>query len=49
MPQTKITKMLSIRYPIIVGTMVHLSRAEFIGAISEARGTYFNLSSLFKN
>ena len=36
MLQTKITKMLNIRYPIIVGTMVHLSRAEFIGAISEA-------------
>ena len=36
MLKTKITEMLGIEYPIIVGTMMHLSRSEFTAAISEA-------------
>jgi len=34
--KTKITELLGIEYPIVVGTMMHLSQAEFVGAVSEA-------------
>ena len=34
--QTKITEMLGIRYPIVVGTMMHLARAEMVAAASNA-------------
>ena len=34
--QTKITEMLGIKYPIVVGTMVHLARAEMVAAASNA-------------
>ncbi len=34
--KTKITQLLGIEYPIIGGTMMHLSGAEFTAAISEA-------------
>ncbi len=34
--KTKITELLGIEYPIIGGTMMHLSQAEFTAAISEA-------------
>lgn len=34
--KTKITELLGIEYPIVVGTMMHLSQAEFVAAISEA-------------
>ncbi len=34
--KTGITEMLGIEHPIIVGTMMHLSRAEFTAAVSEA-------------
>lgn len=34
--QTKITQMLGIRYPIVVGTMMHLARAEMVAAASNA-------------
>ena len=33
---TKITRLLGIEYPIIVGTMMHLSNAAFVASISEA-------------
>ncbi|RLB74674.1 MAG: nitronate monooxygenase [Deltaproteobacteria bacterium] len=33
--KTKITELLGIEYPIIGGTMMHLSRSEFVAAISE--------------
>ena len=34
--KTKITELLGIEYPIIGGTMMHLSRSEFVAAISDA-------------
>jgi NADH:quinone reductase (non-electrogenic) len=34
--QTRITQMLGIRYPIVVGTMMHLARAEMVAAASNA-------------
>jgi NAD(P)H-dependent flavin oxidoreductase YrpB (nitropropane dioxygenase family) len=34
--RTKITELLGIEYPIVVGTMMHLSRSAFTAAISEA-------------
>jgi NAD(P)H-dependent flavin oxidoreductase YrpB (nitropropane dioxygenase family) len=34
--QTKITEMLGIRYPLVVGTMMHLARAEMVAAASNA-------------
>ena len=36
--QTKITKMFGIKYPIIGGTMMSISRADFVAAISNAGG-----------
>ncbi len=34
--QTKITEMFGIKYPIVVGTMMHLAKAEMVAAASEA-------------
>lgn len=34
--KTRITELLGIEYPIIVGTMMHLSQAGFVSAVSEA-------------
>jgi len=34
--QTKITEMFKIQYPIVVGTMMHLARAEMVAAASNA-------------
>lgn len=34
--QTQITQMLGIRYPLVVGTMMHLARAEMVAAASNA-------------
>jgi len=34
--QTKITEILGIKYPIVVGTMMHLARAEMVAAASNA-------------
>jgi len=42
--QTKITGMFGIKYPIVVGTMMHLSRAEMVAAASNA-GTLGVLAS----
>lgn len=36
--QTRITKLLGIKYPIIQGGMVHLSRAPLVAAVSNAGG-----------
>lgn len=45
--RTKITEMLSIRYPIIGGTMMWLSRAELVGAVSKAGGLGILASAIF--
>jgi NAD(P)H-dependent flavin oxidoreductase YrpB (nitropropane dioxygenase family) len=34
--QTKMTEMLGVQYPIVGGTMMHISTAEFVAAISNA-------------
>lgn len=34
--KTKVTELLGIQYPIVVGTMAHLAKADWIGSISEA-------------
>ena len=34
--ETRITKMLGIKHPILVGTMVHISCAEMVAAASNA-------------
>ena len=36
MIKTKITEMLGIKYPIIVGTMANISYPEFVAAVSNA-------------
>jgi len=36
--QTRITELLGIRYPIVQGGMVYLSRAELVAAVSNAGG-----------
>lgn len=36
--ETRVTKLLGIKYPIIQGGMVHLSRAELVAAVSNAGG-----------
>jgi len=38
MLQTTITRMLGIKYPIIGGTMMSISDADFVAAISNAGG-----------
>jgi NAD(P)H-dependent flavin oxidoreductase YrpB (nitropropane dioxygenase family) len=38
MIETKITRMLGIKYPIIGGTMMWISDADFVAAISNAGG-----------
>ncbi|HDM09549.1 MAG TPA: nitronate monooxygenase, partial [Desulfobacteraceae bacterium] len=34
--KTKITELVGIEYPIIGGTMMHLSRSDFVAAISDS-------------
>ncbi|MBL7102548.1 MAG: nitronate monooxygenase, partial [Desulfobacteraceae bacterium] len=34
--KTKMTEMLGVEYPIVGGTMMHISNAEFTAAISNA-------------
>ena len=46
--QTKITKMLKIPYPIIGGTMMDLSLAPFVAAISNAGALGIIASAIFK-
>ena len=38
MIETKITRMLGIKYPIIGGTMMWISDSDFVAAISNAGG-----------
>jgi len=34
--KTRVTDKLNIEYPIVVGTMMHISRPSFVAAASEA-------------
>ncbi len=45
--QTKITKMLGIKYPIIGGTMMSISKAGFVAAISNAGGLGILASAIY--
>lgn len=46
--ETKITKMLGIKYPIIGGTMMYITGPEMVAAISEAGGFGILASALYK-
>ncbi len=45
--QTKITKMLGIKHPIIGGTMMSISKADFVAAISNAGGLGILASAIY--
>ena len=47
--QTKITEMFGIQYPIIVGTMMHIARAEMVAAASNAGALGILASAIFQN
>ncbi len=47
--QTKITEMFGIKYPIIVGTMMHIARAEMVAAASNAGALGIMASAIFQN
>jgi len=46
--QTKITEMFGIKYPIVVGTMMHLARAEMVAAASNAGALGVLASAIFQ-
>ena len=45
--QTKITEMFGIRYPLVVGTMMHLAKAEMVAAASHAGALGILASAMF--
>ncbi|MCF8142927.1 MAG: nitronate monooxygenase [Deltaproteobacteria bacterium] len=45
--QTKMTEMLGVQYPIVGGTMMHISTAEFTAAISNAGGLGILASAIY--
>ena len=47
MIETKITRMLGIKYPIIGGTMMWISNADFVAAISDAGGLGIIASAMY--
>ena len=47
MIETKITRMLGIKYPIIGGTMMWISDADFVAAISNAGGLGIMASAMY--
>ncbi len=47
--QTKMTEMLGVQYPIVGGTMMHISTAEFTAAISNAGGLGILASAIYQN
>ena len=49
MIKTKVTDVLGIKYPILGGTMMSISDAEFVAAISNAGGLGILASAIFKN
>ncbi|MBW1781239.1 MAG: nitronate monooxygenase [Deltaproteobacteria bacterium] len=46
--QTKMTEMLGVHYPIVGGTMMHISTAEFTAAISNAGGLGILASAIYQ-
>ena len=49
MLETRITRMLGIRYPIIGGTMMSISTADFVAAISNAGGLGILASAIYRS
>ena len=49
MLETRITKMLGIEYPIIGGTMMSISNADFVAAISNAGGLGILASAIYQS
>ena len=47
MIETKITRMLGIQYPIIGGTMMWISDADFVAAVSNAGGMGVLASAMY--
>ncbi len=47
--QTKVTEMLGIKYPIVVGTMMHLARAEMVAAACNAGALGVLASAIFQS
>ena len=47
--QTKITEMFGIKYPIVVGTMMYLARAEMVAAASNAGALGVLGSAMFQS
>ncbi len=47
--ETKITKMLGIKYPIVGGTMMYISTADFVAAISNAGGLGILASAIYRS
>jgi nitronate monooxygenase len=45
--ETKATKMLGIKHPIIGGCMMHLSKADFVAAVSDAGGLGIMASAIY--
>ncbi len=49
MIKTKLTDMLGIKYPLVGGTMMSISTAEFVSAIAEAGGLGVLASAIYKS
>ena len=49
MLKTKLTEMLGVKYPIVGGTMMHISTADFVGAISDAGGLGVLASAIYQS
>jgi nitronate monooxygenase len=47
--KTKMTEMLGVEYPIVGGTMMHISNAEFTAAISNAGGLGILASAIYQS
>lgn len=47
--KTKMTEMLGVKYPIVGGTMMHISNAEFTAAISNAGGLGILASAIYQS
>ena len=47
--KTKMTEMLCVKYPIVGGTMMHISNAEFTAAISNAGGLGILASAIYQS
>ncbi len=49
MIQTELTRRLGIKYPLIGGTMMHISKADFVAAISNAGGLGILASAIYES